>query len=158
MAPSADISILDVDLIRFESGGRDERRAVVEGVMRSLGTGFVYVRHDVPADVIDAAYGLLRDFFHLPDEVKRRHVAPASMGQTGYTELLVETAAGRDVADWKEMLNWGLARPGAPRHQPDVSRTKSRGSRRTATPWNSMSVRWFAALSESRGPDLPRPA
>jgi len=103
--------ILDVDLTRFETGGRDAARAVVDGVMRSLGTGFVYVRHDVPEDVIDRAYGLLRDFFHLPEDVKARYVAPGSMGQTGYTGLLVETAASRDVPDWKEMLNWGLELP-----------------------------------------------
>lgn len=33
--------------------------------------------------------------------------APGSMGQTGYTGLLVETAAVSDTPDWKEMLNWG---------------------------------------------------
>ena len=104
-------TILDVDLDRFESGPPDAARAVVDGVMRSLASGFVYLRHDVPEDVIDTAYGLLAEFFHLPRDAKERYVAPGSMGQTGYTGLLVETAASRDVPDWKEMLNWGLELP-----------------------------------------------
>ncbi len=31
---------------------------------------------------------------------------PGAHGQTGYTGVLVETAASSDEADWKEMLNW----------------------------------------------------
>jgi isopenicillin N synthase-like dioxygenase len=99
--------ILDVDLLAFEQGGPQERRAVVDGVLRSLGTGFVYSSHDLPEDLIDEAYGMLAAFFALPAEAKSRWVAPESHGSTGYTGLLVETAAGADKADWKEMLNWG---------------------------------------------------
>ena len=61
----------------------------------------------------DAAYEMLAAFFHLPAEVKQRYAAPASHGQTGYTGLLVETAAGAETADWKEMLNWGENLPAA---------------------------------------------
>jgi isopenicillin N synthase-like dioxygenase len=43
--------------------------------------------------------------------VKERYVVPGSHGQTGYTGLLVETAAGATKPDWKEMLNWGLELP-----------------------------------------------
>ena len=103
--------ILEVDLTRYERGDREARAAVVDGVMRSLGTGFVYLRHDVPEDVIDTAYGLLAEFFHLPRETKDRYVREGSMGQTGYTGLLVETAAGESLPDWKEMLNWGRELP-----------------------------------------------
>jgi isopenicillin N synthase-like dioxygenase len=100
-------AILDVDLLAFERGNRDERRAVVEGVRQSLQTGFVYTSHDIPDDVLDAAYELLATFFKLPTDVKQSYGAPESHGQTGYTGLLVETAAGNDAPDWKEMLNWG---------------------------------------------------
>src|SRR6187402_1433837 len=34
--------ILDVDLLAFEQGSGAQRRAVVDGVTRSLATGFVY--------------------------------------------------------------------------------------------------------------------
>ena len=99
--------ILEVDLLAFESGDAAARRAVVDGLVRSLATGFVYVRHDVSEALIDEAYGLLERFFALPAAEKERFVAPGTHGQTGYTGLLVETAATAEVADWKEMLNWG---------------------------------------------------
>lgn len=103
--------ILDVDLLAFEQGSREQRRAVVDGVRRSLATGFVYTRHDLSDDLLDTAYAMLQQFFELPHEIKQRFVAPESHGQTGYTGLLVETAASSDVPDWKEMLNWGTALP-----------------------------------------------
>ena len=103
--------ILDVDLLAFERGTAQQRRAVVDGVRRSLVTGFVYTRHDLPEDLLDTAYGMLQEFFEHPQEVKQSFIAPESHGQTGYTGLLVETAASSDVPDWKEMLNWGLELP-----------------------------------------------
>jgi isopenicillin N synthase-like dioxygenase len=103
--------ILDVDLLAFERGDAAQRAAVVDGVRRSLATGFVYTSSDVPEDVLDTAYGMLTEFFSLAPEVKARSVAPGSHGQTGYTGLLVETAATATVPDWKEMLNWGAAVP-----------------------------------------------
>lgn len=103
--------ILEVDLLAFEQGSSAQRRAVVDGVRRSLATGFVYTRHDLSSDMLDTAYGMLQQFFEMPQEVKQRFIAPESHGQTGYTGLLVETAASSDVPDWKEMLNWGITLP-----------------------------------------------
>ena len=107
-------AILEIDLLAFEQGDAARRAAVVDGVMRSLINGFVYVSHDVSEDLIDTAYGMLEEFFTKEPEEKARFVAPGTHGQTGYTELLVETAATAEVADWKEMLNW--ARNVAPGH------------------------------------------
>src|SRR4051794_11433557 len=95
--------ILDVDLLAFESGDEQARRAVVDGLMRSLATGFAYVQHDLSEDLVDTAYGLLEQFFSLPAEDKAAFTAPGTHGQTGYTGLLVETAATSTAADWKEM-------------------------------------------------------
>jgi isopenicillin N synthase-like dioxygenase len=106
-------AILDVDLLTFEQGTPLARRAVVDGVLRSLGTGFVFTSHDIPQGLLDEAYEMLATFFALPAGTKARWVAPGSHGQTGYTGLLVETAAGADQADWKEMLNWGTDIPPA---------------------------------------------
>ena len=53
--PMAD-EILEVDLLAFEQGSAEQRRAVVDGLVRSLATGFVYVTHDVSNDLIDEAY------------------------------------------------------------------------------------------------------
>jgi isopenicillin N synthase-like dioxygenase len=98
--------ILDVDLLAFERGSDRQRAAVVDGVRRSLATGFVFTSHDLSTDLLDTAYGMLAEFFALPGEAKAEWARPDAHGQTGYTGLLVETAATADVADWKEMLNW----------------------------------------------------
>ena len=103
--------ILDVDLLAFERGSTQERLATVDGVMRSLSTGFVYSKHDLSEDMLDETYDVLSEFFALPTETKEEYVASGARGQTGYTGLLVETAAISDTPDWKEMLNWGTALP-----------------------------------------------
>jgi isopenicillin N synthase-like dioxygenase len=99
-------SILDVDLLAFESSTGAARRAVVDGVARSLSTGFVYTDTDISDDLLDTAYGMLAEFFALDHERKQEFTVPGAHGQTGYTGLLVETAASSDRPDWKEMLNW----------------------------------------------------
>lgn len=101
-------TILDVDLLAFETGSDQERRAVIDGVARSLKSGFVYTKHDLGNDLIDEVYGMLAAFFAAEREEKERWIAHGSFGQTGYTGLLVETAAGAELPDWKEMLNWKL--------------------------------------------------
>ena len=103
--------ILEVDLLAFERGSGGQRRAVVDGVRRSLETGFVYTSHDLSAELLDTAYAMLREFFAAPSEEKQRWIAPGAHGQTGYTGLLVETAASSDRPDWKEMLNWSSPIP-----------------------------------------------
>lgn len=105
--------ILDVDLLAFENGDDRQRAAVVDGVMQSLAHGFVYTAHDLSSDLLDDAYGKLGEFFSSSTEEKAKYLVPGSFGQTGYTGLLVETAASSDVADWKEMINWGLPLPDA---------------------------------------------
>ncbi len=99
-------AILDVDLLTFEQGNAEQRAAVVDGVMRSLATGFVYVAHDLSETMLDEAYAHLEAFFSLPQERKDAYVVPGSHGATGYTGLLTETAAISDFPDFKEMLNW----------------------------------------------------
>lgn len=103
--------ILDVDLLAFEQGPSPVRKAVVDGVMRSLATGFVYTSHDLSEDLLDTAYGMLAEFFSKTVEEKQRFVAHGTNGQTGYTGVLLETAASSDKPDWKEMLNWATPIP-----------------------------------------------
>ena len=105
------MEILDVDLIGFERGDATRRRAVVDGVRRSLETGFVYLRHDLDEAELDACYAQLGAFFALPKDEKERTSVPGARGQRGYTGPLVEVAHGRETADWKEHLNWGEAAP-----------------------------------------------
>ena len=101
-------AILEVDLLRFERCGEAERQAVVDGVMRSLATGFVYTTSDLPEALLDEAYAMLAAFFALPSGSKQAFCVAGSSGQTGYTGPLIERAEASDLADWKEMLNWSL--------------------------------------------------
>jgi isopenicillin N synthase-like dioxygenase len=103
--------ILEVDVLAYERGGAATRQAVLSGLLQSLRTGFAYSSHDLPVDLLDTAYGMLAEFFHAPAAVKQRFHRPDAHGQTGYTGVLVETAAGEDRADWKEMLNWSAPLP-----------------------------------------------
>lgn len=105
------MEICDVDLLAFEQGDRRTRAGAVDGVMRSLATGFVYVSHDLSSDLLDETYERLEAFFCLPQDRKDRYNVAGSNGQTGYTGLLVETAAASDLPDWKEMLNWSQPVP-----------------------------------------------
>ena len=123
---SMSVEILDVDLLAFETGSRDAKRSVVDGVRRSLVNGFVYTAHDLSEDMLDEAYAMLGDFFSRSTQEKQQYVAAGANGQTGYTGLLVETAAGASNADFKEMLNWAAPLPSAhplraryPRSYPD---------------------------------------
>ena len=107
--------ILDVDLLAFEKGNAQQQKAVVDGVMRSLTTGFVYTSHDLSEDLLDTTYAMLFEFFNKPQAEKRDYIAAGANGQTGYTDVLVETAEVSDKPDWKEMLNWGKqVEPGHP--------------------------------------------
>ena len=103
--------ILDVDLLAFETARprNDERSS--RASRRSLATGFVYTQ---PRSVRGPARHRLRHaarVLHADPRIKQRFVAPGANGQTGYTGLLVETAASSDKPDWKEMLNWSTPIP-----------------------------------------------
>ena len=45
--------VFDVDLLAFERGNDVERKSIVDGVMRSLETGFVYSAHDISYNFLD---------------------------------------------------------------------------------------------------------
>jgi isopenicillin N synthase-like dioxygenase len=105
--------ILDVDLLAFETGPAAARDAVLDGVTRSLQTGFVYTSHDLGEGLLDQAYGMLKEFFELDVATKSGFSDPSVGGQTGYTGVAVEKAVGAPVADWKEMLNWSTPLPAA---------------------------------------------
>lgn len=110
--------ILDVDAAAFEAMGAAQRKAAVDGIMRSLKTGFVYVSSSVEESLLDEAYGVLEEFFATDEQFKNSHCVPESFGSRGYTGTLVETAAISDVPDWKEMFNWGGKGRGAPEGHP----------------------------------------
>jgi isopenicillin N synthase-like dioxygenase len=98
-----------VDLSSFVNGNAEERSAFVE----KLGTafheiGFVgVVNHGIPKQLIDDFYTASKEFFGLPEEVKRKYEIAGMAGQRGYTSFGKEHAKQSEVADLKEFYQIG---------------------------------------------------
>jgi len=74
--------------------------------------GFAIVRdHGIPQDLIDRAEELSKQFFALPDEVKKKYLIPGSGGARGYTAFGIETAKGAQAFDLKEFWHVGRELP-----------------------------------------------
>lgn len=90
-----------------------DRRADPDGFARAMGEsyarfGFAIVRdHGLDADLIERAGRATKNFFALPDEVKRRYHTTGGGGQRGYTPFGVEAAKGADKVDLKEFWHVG---------------------------------------------------
>jgi isopenicillin N synthase-like dioxygenase len=92
-----------------------------QGFAQELGNsfveyGFAIVRdHGIPQDLIDRAEELSKQFFALPDEVKKKYLIPGGGGARGYTAFGIETAKGAQAFDLKEF--WHVGRELAPGHK-----------------------------------------
>ena len=74
--------------------------------------GFAVISdHGIPQPVIDDAFGRTKDFFALPETVKRQYIVPNGGGQRGYTAFGIEQAKGADRPDLKEFWHVGRALP-----------------------------------------------
>jgi isopenicillin N synthase-like dioxygenase len=78
--------------------------------------GFAIVRdHGIRQQLIDRAELLSKQFFALPDEVKKKYLIPGTGGARGYTAFGIETAKGAQAFDLKEF--WHVGRELAPGHK-----------------------------------------
>lgn len=74
--------------------------------------GFAMVRdHGMNQQLIDAGWAVAREFFALPDTVKRRYDAKNNGGQRGYTAFGTEIAKGASENDLKEFWHVGRDLP-----------------------------------------------
>ena len=74
--------------------------------------GFAMVRdHGMDQQLIDAGWAMAREFFALPDTVKRRYDARNNGGQRGYTAFGTEIAKGASENDLKEFWHVGRDLP-----------------------------------------------
>jgi isopenicillin N synthase-like dioxygenase len=97
--------ILEVDLTLYEHGSKEQQKALVQGTRQSLETGFVLVKSGLSEDLIDDIYGKFEEFYSWPFEKKMEYHRDWANGQTGYTPVGIESAAGEKTKDWKEMIN-----------------------------------------------------
>ncbi len=102
-----------VDLQDWQEGGA-ARLQFVRAVGESLqDTGFFAVQnHGVSDALTRRAYGVAKELFHLPREVKARYHAAAKKGQRGYTGFGTEHAKDSAAPDLKEF--WQVGRPDVP--------------------------------------------
>ena len=88
-----------------------------QGFAQELGNsfveyGFAIVRdHGIPQELIDRAEQLSKQFFALPDEVKKKYLVPGGGGARGYTAFGIETAKGATSFDLKEFWHVGRELP-----------------------------------------------
>jgi isopenicillin N synthase-like dioxygenase len=70
--------------------------------------GFAVIRdHGIPQELIDRAHEKAKQFFALPEEVKRKYAIPGGGGARGYTPFGIETAKGQKAHDLKEFWHVG---------------------------------------------------
>ena len=74
--------------------------------------GFAVVRdHGIPQELIDKAEAKSKEFFALPDEVKRVYHLPGGGGARGYTPFGTEKAKDAEIFDLKEFWHVGRSLP-----------------------------------------------
>ena len=100
----ASVSLKDAD--------RDPKAFSKELGQSFVDYGFAIVRdHGIPQHLIDRAEQLSKQFFALPEEVKRKYLIAGSGGARGYTAFGVETAKGAQAFDLKEFWHVGRELP-----------------------------------------------
>ena len=104
----ASVSLNDAD--------RDPKAFAQELGQSFVDYGFAIVRdHGIPQALIERAEQLSKQFFALPEEVKRKYLISGSGGARGYTAFGVETAKGAQAFDLKEF--WHVGRELASGHK-----------------------------------------
>jgi isopenicillin N synthase-like dioxygenase len=98
-----------LDIRRFDSD-RDAFVAELGAAYREWGFAGIS-GHGIPQSEIDAAYGVFKAFFALPEEVKKQYHVPGSGGARGYTPFGVETAKDSKHFDLKEFWHIGREIP-----------------------------------------------
>jgi len=84
---------------------------------RALGECFarygfaVIANHGIAPRAIDETFDRTRQFFALPEAIKRQYAVPGGAGQRGYTPFGIETAKGADRPDLKEFWHVGRNLP-----------------------------------------------
>ncbi|MHA7821030.1 MAG: isopenicillin N synthase family dioxygenase [Erythrobacter sp.] len=90
---------------------------IADELGRSFGEfGFAVVRdHGIPQELIDRAEAKSKEFFALPDPVKRAYKIDGGGGARGYTPFGTEKAKDAEIFDLKEF--WHVGRDLSPGHE-----------------------------------------
>ncbi|MEP7196454.1 MAG: 2-oxoglutarate and iron-dependent oxygenase domain-containing protein [Saprospiraceae bacterium] len=98
-----------LNLKEFISGEQNQKNAFVSELTWALkNIGFVgIVEHGIPDQLVADFYSSAKQFFSLPESVKRKYVVEGLAGQRGYTAFGKEHAKHSNIADLKEFFQIG---------------------------------------------------
>ncbi len=101
--------IPSLDLAEFTGGDPVKKKKFVEALGAAYhDIGFVAIRnHYLTQELSEKLYDVIRKFFALADEVKRKYEIPGLAGQRGYIGKGKEHAKGRNTGDLKEFYHIG---------------------------------------------------
>lgn len=98
-----------VDLEKFVKGDPSQRLVFVNELSKAFKEiGFVgVINHGIPDELVANFYARAKEFFSLPEAIKRKYEIPGLAGQRGYTSFGKEHAKQSRVADLKEFYQIG---------------------------------------------------
>lgn len=107
--------IPSLDLADFYKGDATSKQKFVEALGAAYhAIGFVAIRnHFLTDDMQQKLYVAIKEFFTLPEEVKRKYERSDLAGQRGYISKGKEHAKGRNTGDLKEFYHIGQELPPA---------------------------------------------
>lgn len=106
---SAGYSIPVLDLDDFLHGDEERKSDFIRGVgsaLREIGF-FALTRHQIPQELIQKGYEVIKQLFALPEDIKKGYEIPGLKGQRGYTSFGREHAKGSEAPDLKEFWHVG---------------------------------------------------
>ncbi|MCE2998023.1 MAG: hypothetical protein LW863_20670, partial [Flammeovirgaceae bacterium] len=98
-----------LDLADFTGGDPAKKKKFVSNLGEAYNNiGFVAIRNHYLTDDLSAQlYDMIKKFFALPDEVKKKYEIEGLAGQRGYIGKGKEHAKGRNTGDLKEFFHVG---------------------------------------------------
>jgi isopenicillin N synthase-like dioxygenase len=109
---SSRIPTLDIRRFTHPTSPQDRQAFIDELGAAYREWGFAGINgHGIPDELIKGAYATFKEFFALPDEVKRRYHVPGGGGARGYTPFGIETAKDSRYPDLKEFWHVGREIP-----------------------------------------------
>ena len=98
-----------VNLTHYVSGDRNDQLRFIEDTGNAFSTiGFVALSgHYLDQELTENLYRVIKQFFALPEEIKKQYEIEGLAGQRGYTSFGKETAKGFKIPDLKEFWHFG---------------------------------------------------
>ena len=97
--------IPEISLISLQNQSEADLKILKEA-LNSHGF-FTIIDHEIDDSLLDDSYTCAKEFFDLPEDVKKQYATPEIGGARGYTPFGKETALGENVADLKEFWHLG---------------------------------------------------